>query len=46
MEKYKCLLNGKVVTVIKREGDNVTYICDGFVHHAHIDWFMENCKKL
>lgn len=46
MEKYKSLVNGKVAKIVRRTGDNVTFIMDGFVSHAHIDWFMENFKKI
>ena len=36
---------GKVAKVLRRDDDTVTYIMDGFLSHAHIDWFMENFKR-
>ena len=43
--KYQSISGGITVTVINRIGDNVTYIQDGFVHHADINWFMGNFKS-
>lgn len=37
---------GKIARVLRREDDDVTYVMDGFLSHAHIDWFMENFKKI
>ena len=46
MEKYKSLVNGKTAKIVRRNGEDVTFVMDGFVSHAHIDWFMENFKKI
>lgn len=42
--KYKVIFGDLEVTVINRKGDTITYIRDGYVHHANIDWFMDRFK--
>lgn len=43
--KYKAIFGDLEVTVINREGDTITYIRDGLVHHADIDWFINHFKS-
>lgn len=43
--KYKAIFGDLEVTVINREGDTITYIQNGYVHHAHIDWLTDNFKS-
>lgn len=46
MEKYRQLSTGKIAKIVRRVDDNVTYIMDGFVRHACIEWFTLNFKKI
>lgn len=39
--------NGTVtIKVIKREGDDITYINNHFVHHMRVEYLEENFKKV
>jgi len=42
---YKALFGDLEVTVINRDGDTITYIQGGHVHHADIDWFIDHFKS-